>query len=593
MSGDATLVLLLLLVTVLLLVTQAVRIEVVSLGIIVVLGLSGVLGPVDALSGFSSPATLTVAAMLVLSAGLERAGIVDYVSRSLGRSGEGSARRLLLFLMLPTALFSSFMNNTPVVALMIPVVLSLGQRFGVPGSKLLIPVSYAAILGGTCTLIGTSTNILVDSLYRSSGGAGFGMFEFTSLGLVYVVLGTTYVVAFGPRLLPKRTVLNELLAASAPGNYVTEIIVRDGSRFVGRPLSEVLDQSQDVTVLEVVRSEEAIVGPGQDFVLEADDVLLVESGARAIHSLLSATGVEHSTVVADEERISIQRVDLRVAEVVVTPGSSFTGSQVRDLGLSRRFGIQVLAIRRLGQHHKVKLRDWRLRPGDVLLVQGEPGPLRTLQEDGDFLLIEGVERDLTFPRKAPIAIAILTAVVAAATLGLAPMVFLALAGVALMIGTRSLEIREVVRAVDPAVLLLLAGTIPLGKAMDQSGLAQHAAAEVVAMVEPFGPWVLVGACYLMTSILTEVLSNNATAVLLVPIVLGIAERLGIEPKPLLVAVAFGASASFATPIGYQTNTLVMGPGGYRVTDYLRIGLPLNLGLAVVATIAIPLIWPLG
>jgi di/tricarboxylate transporter len=266
---------------------------------------------------------------------------------------------------------------------------------------------------------------------------------------------------------------------------------------------------------------------------------------------------------------------------------------VRDLGLSRRFGIQVLAIRRLGQHHKVKLRDWRLRPGDVLLVQGEPGPLRTLQEDGDFLLIEGVERDLTFPRKAPIAIAILTAVVAAATLGLAPMVFLALAGVALMIGTRSLEIREVVRAVDPAVLLLLAGTIPLGKAMDQSGLAQHAAAEVVAMVEPFGPWVLVGACYLMTSILTEVLSNNATAVLLVPIVLGIAERLGIEPKPLLVAVAFGASASFATPIGYQTNTLVMGPGGYRVTDYLRIGLPLNLGLAVVATIAIPLIWPLG
>jgi di/tricarboxylate transporter len=592
MSAEATLVLALLAVTVLLLVTQVVRIEVVSLGVIFVLGVSGVVAPAEALSGFSSEATLTVVAMLVLSAALERAGIVDYVSHSLAKSGQGSLRRLLLVLMLPTALFSAFMNNTPVVALMVPVVLALGKRFDVPGSKLLIPISYAAILGGTCTLIGTSTNILVDSLYRQSGGEGFGMFEFSGLGLVYVGVGLAYVVLVGPRLLPRRTVLNELLAASAPGNYVTEVVIRSGSRLCGRPLDEVLGRNADVTVLEVVRDEEAIVGPGADLMLEADDILLVESGARAIHSLLSSTDVEQGTVVADEERVSIQRVDLRVAEMVVTPGSSFVGSVVRDLGLSRRFGIQVLAIRRLGRHHKVKLRDWELRPGDVLLVQGEPAPLRALQEDGDVLLIEGVESDLTFPKKAPLVLGIFAAVVLAATMGLASIVFLALAGVGLMLLTRSIEIREMVRAVDPAVLFLLAGMIPLGKAMETSGLAATVAAWAVELAEPYGPWVLVGVCYLLTSMLTEVLSNNATAVLLTPIVLGIAGRMGLDPKPLLVAVAFGASASFATPIGYQTNTLVMGPGGYLFRDFVRIGLPLNLILAVVAMVLIPLVWPL-
>ncbi|HRV80200.1 MAG TPA: SLC13 family permease, partial [Planctomycetota bacterium] len=529
----------------------------------------------------------------------------------------GGMLRLLVILAIPTIGFSAFMNNTPVVALMIPVALTMARRAKVAPSRVLLPLSYFSILGGTCTLFGTSTNILIDALYRQGGGPGFGVFEFTPLGLVFVGVGLVYVLLFAPRILPERTALADLLAIQAPGRFITEVILKPGSRYLGMTLGTAFPENRDVTTLQLVRGEEAMLKPKPDFVLEAGDVLYVESTARNLHHIFQDPELERGTAVADEERVPIfsllagdfpsdpaalglqdspsteriQSVDLRIAEAVVTPASRFVDRPVRSLGLSRKHGVQVLAIRRHGKQHQYQLRDLRLSAGDVLLVQGEPTSLRLIHEEGDFLLVEGVEKTLTFPEKAPLAVGILMAVIMAA-LGVAPIVFLALAGIGAMLATRCLDMRAAVRAVEPEVLLLLASTIPLGIAIQKVGLASQAAGGLIHLVGEANPWWVVATLYLITSFLTEIVSNNATAVLLAPVALGAAAHLGIDPKPLLIAVAFGASASFATPIGYQTNTLVMGPGGYKFRDYLKFGLPLNLLMALTASILIPWIWPL-
>jgi len=590
MSPAATLVVLLALFLALL-ITQAVRIEVTALATVAALALSGLLEPADAFAGFSSTATITVAAMLVLSAGVERSGAMDALAARIARAGAHGERRLLLALLVPIALLSAFLNNTPVVALMIPVTLSLARKTGIRPSRMLLPVSYVSILGGTCTLIGTSTNVLVDSLHRAQGGEGFGMFEFSGLGLLYLLVGGGYVLLVGPWVLPRREALAELLPTAADGEFVTVVTVPAASALAGKDLATAFGGSDEVRVLEVVRDEVPRLRPAGTFALAVGDVVLLEGSARAIHGLIERRSVEPGTALEDGRRVRISRVDLRIAESVVTPTSSFRHRRVQDLGLARRFGVQVLALRRLGRQHQYDLGSLRIHSGDVLLVQGEPSSLRALQEDGDLLLVEGVERTLTKPHKAPLALAILGAVVALATAGVAPVAVLGVAGAALMVLTGCLDPRDATRALDPAVLLLIAASIPLGLAMERVGLAADAAGWLADIGGGAGIFVLVGAVYLVTSLLTEVLSNNAAAVLLVPIAVGLAEQVGIDPKPLLVAIAFGASASFATPIGYQTNTLVMGPGGYSFRDYLRFGGPLNVLTWATATGLIPVFWP--
>jgi di/tricarboxylate transporter len=416
------------------------------------------------------------------------------------------------------------------------------------------------------------------------------MFEFTGMGLIYMGIGCAYIIYLGPKVLPSRSGLADIMGPETAGQFVTEVVVTEESVLVGRPLGELFAKDRDVTVVELIRSEEVILGPSPTMILKAQDTLLVEGTVKTIHELLQGRDFARGTAVADADRVPLSRLDLRVVEAVITPNSKFQGEEIRDLGLNRKLGINVLALRRMGQHHQYNLRDFVLRSGDVILLQGERAALSRIQEDGDVLLIEGVERSLTFPRQAPIAVGILMVVVALSAFNVAPILILSLAGVAAMLVTGCLNVAHATRALDTGVLFILAGMIPLGQAISRLGLDRMVADAVVDCAGSAGPHVLISAMYLLTTILTAFLSNNAAAVLLAPICFGIASHLQIDPRPLLVAVAFGGSASFATPIGYQTNTMVMGPGAYRFMDYVRFGGPLNLLLWIVASILIPIFW---
>lgn len=573
-------------------ITQWIRIEVTALLSLTSLVVFGILTPQEALSGFANEATVTVGAMLVLSAGLVRTGVIDYVTDALERAGSLWAAGVPLLVGLLAAAMSAFMNNTPVVVLLIPVVLSLCRRFGMVPSKLLIPLSYFAILGGTTTLIGTSTNILVHSIHQHAGGDGFGMFEFTKMGLCYLAVGTAYLVIFGGRLLPVRTSLAQLLEPKERTSFVTELWLPPSESFQERSIAELFGSASSTRVLQLVRQEEVTFAPPPETPLRGDDTLLVEISADDLSRMTARGDVEFGSAVADDQRVVISRTDVTILEAVVVPGSRFVNQEVRDIGLTRTYGIQVLAVRRMGHHHQYRIRGMRLLVGDVLLIQGDARALHALKESGDALLVEGVEHTMRDHAKVPIAVATMVAVVTLAAFEVLPISILSVAGVAALLLTRCLQVPDAMRALDATVLLLLAGTIPLGLALQKTGMAADVANGVLGFAGAYGPVVLVSAFYLLTSLFTEFLSNNASAVLLAPIALGIAQGASIDPKPLLVAIAFGASASFATPIGYQTNTLVMGPGGYRFRDYLKVGLPLNLILWITASLLIPWFWPL-
>ncbi len=589
MTLEMAVVFAVILAALLLFITERVPVEQVAIAVPVVLLATGVLDASDAVAGLSSEATVTVGAMLVLSLGLVKTGAVAAIGRWARRAPLGGPRVRLLVLCLIAAAISPFLNNTAVVVVFLPVFLGLAHQAQQPTSMYLMPLSFAAILGGTISLIGTSTNLIVYGMARSRGFDELSMFSIAPLGLVYLAIGFVYMFTVGRGLMPRRDTPPDLSGKYSVRDFVTELEVLPDSPALGRNLRDLgWGERYDVSVIGILRADREIWAPGAGRHIRPRDVLYVRGDTERLLKL--ARRERLATPAERTMREELHAEDTRLVELLVVPGSPLVGRTLKEIRFQQRYDATVLAIQRQGVPVRGGLADVAAEVGDLLLVHGAAAALDRIADDPGFVPLSEVEPPGPRPR-ALVAVAIMAGVVAAAGTGLISILPAALIGLVLMLYTGCVRLKEIYRELDWSVVFLLAGLIPLGLAMDRTGAAAWIGNGVAELLGPLGPVATIGAFYLVTSLLTEVMSNNAAAVVLTPIAILTAADLGMNPYALLVAVMFGASASFMTPVGYQTNTLIFGPGGYRFTDFVRVGAPLNVLLLITASCLIPLFWP--
>jgi di/tricarboxylate transporter len=591
MTVEIAVVLALLVISVVMFATEKFPVDLVALIIMALLPLSGIITPAEGVSGFSNSATVTVGAMFILSAGLFKTGVVNYLGSIIGRLFKYNFLLALVAVMVAAGVFSAFINNTPVVAIFVPLLLGIAREIKASPSKMLMPISFASMFGGVCTLIGTSTNILVSSIAERHGQRPFSMFEFAPLGLVMFAVGTLYMLTIGRRLIPDRRSSGELTQTFGMGEYLTEIVLLPEAKSVGKPLdNSPLVQEVDIEIIEVYREGRLLVLPPPETLLQAGDLLRVRCDVEKIRKLQERLGIrlraeEHWP---DEEGGA---EEMTLVEAVIAPNSTLAGKSLKQLRFRDVFGSIALAIRHRGTLMRGHLENIRLSAGDALLLKVKRDHLDQLKQDRAFVIVSEVGLPEYRKRKMIPALLIIFGVVLAAALNVTPILVSAIAGGVLLILTGCLDPEDVYKAVEWKVIFLLAGVLPLGIAMEKTGAALFISKGLLSVVGAWGPIAIVAAFYLVTSLLTEAMSNNATAVLLAPIAITTAESLGVDSRPLLMAVTFAASASFMTPVGYQTNTLIYGPGQYKFADFLRVGSPLNILFWILATLLIPRFWP--
>lgn len=588
---EITIVTILLIATLYLLISERIPIDLTAIGIMVALMVSGILTPVQAVAGFANPAVITVGAMFLISQAMIRTGVVGFIGQRVMDLTRGRSWLALLVVLLIVAVASAFINNTPVVVLFIPVVLSMSCRLGFSPSKYLIPISYVSILAGTCTLIGTSTNIIVSDLSAQYGYGTLSMFELAKVGLPIAAIGLVLIMAGAPRLMPDLGNSTCELEDEPKRRYLAELSIPRGSAFVGMdPCTDLAEKYPGIEVLELIRYSH-IFHPCRDRVTIApDDLLLVKGSPNDLNHILQGKDVDLPPA---ENGLNFNDPDeTLVVELIIPPQSEMLGQRLRETRLARDKDLHIVAVERSGLHYtEQKIKDIRLKIGDILLVWCRSDRVDKFRGRSDWIIVEDVHEEIVYSRKAPLASAIFAAMVVTAAAGMANIMVVALAAVFLMVLTGCLSLKEAYRALQSNVLMLIAGTIALGTAMDQTGTSQYYAELFLGALQGWSPQLILGGFILLTSISTQVLSNNATAVLLLPIAISTATGLGVDPKPFIMAVCFGASACFATPIGYQTNLLVYGPGGYRFSDYMKLGIPLNILVIIGGTLLVPLFWP--
>ncbi len=593
--------------------TEKLPMEVVSIGVVCALLILFTIAPLpDAtgenqlspsrlLQGFANPALVTVLALLVMGQGMVRAGVLDVVARAVLKFGAGSQTITLLLVLTVAILISAFLNNIPVVVIFIPIMQAVANRFGDSPSKLMIPLAYAAVLGGMTTLVGSSTNLLVNSAMIEIGLRPFEFFDFTVSGAVMAVVGLAYLMLVAPLLLRPRGRFADSLLAGTGRQFIAQLAVAPDSPLIGKGAPGGLFASlPDMTVRMVQRGEEAILPPFEGYRASPDDVLVVAATRKALTDALSRkaarihpqlptrTRADRNGNRSRDDEVGPLAGDSQViAEVMVAPASRYEGQTLKQIGFHHQTHCVVLGIQRRARMIRTKMTDIRLEAGDVLLLQGHAADVQGLKANRDIILIEWSAEELIPTGNALLATGIFVVAMGLAAAGIAPLVVATLTGAVLMVGAGVINVRQAGRAVDPRIVTTIGAALALGVALQETGGAAYIARGLVAALEGAGPAIVLSLFFITVAALSNVVTTKTAAVLFTPIAIDIALELGVAPEPFALAVVFGANCSFASPLGYQTNLLVLGPGHYKFTDFARAGVPLIALMWLTFTLFIP------